>query len=183
MSLTAAQTAALKADILAQAGTVPAGQPWTNTFAGVQVKAVPNTADGNLAVAGWYNQAAVPAFTTWRKNVPIAEVGNKLNGTELAGLTSLNHTRLQTVVMLSQGGVDASLPDRRQFFDDIFSGAGGTITRGQLLALWKQLATYAQKLFSTGTGTGVGTDAATTAANIPDGFLLSGGDVLNALNL
>jgi hypothetical protein len=180
MSLTAAQTSALKADILANAGTVPAGQPWTNTFAGVQVKAVPNTADGNATVAGWYNQAAAPAFTTWRKNVTILEIGNNLNGTDLSGLSSLNHTRLQTVVMLSQGGVDASLSDRRQFFDDIFSGTGGATTRAQLLVLWKRPATYAQKLYATGAGTDAA--PATTAGNVGDAFTLSGGDVLNALN-
>jgi hypothetical protein len=181
MPLTAAQLAALKADVLANTWTIPAGQTWTNTFAGMQVKAVPNTADGNATVAGWYNQPAVPNFTTWRKNVGITEIGNNLSGTDLSGLSSLNHTRLQTVVMLSQGGVDASLADRRQFFDDIFSGTGGATTRAQLLVLWKRLATYAQKLYSTGAGTD--TTPATTASNVGDGFTLSGGDVLTALNL
>jgi hypothetical protein len=49
-------------------------------------------------------------------------------------------------------GVNPSLPDCRQFFDDIFSGAGGTNTRANLLALWKRLATRAEKLYATGTG-------------------------------
>lgn len=180
MALTTQQYAALKADILANAGTIPAGQPWTGSFAGVAVSAVPNTTDGNVAVAGYYNQSASPSFTTWRKSVTIIEVGNSLNGTDLSGLTSLNHTRLQTVVMLSQAGVDASLADRRQFFDDIFSGTGGATTRAQLLVLWKRLATRTQKLFSTGTGSDA--SPAITASNVGDSFTLSGADVLNALN-
>lgn len=180
MPLTTQQYATLKADILANAGTIPAGQPWTGSFAGIAVSAVPNSTDGNAAVAGYYNQAASPSWTTWRKNVTIQEVGDNLNGTDLSGLSSLNHTRLQTVVQLSQAGINASLADRRQFFDDIFGGSGGATTRAQLLVLWKRLASRAQKLFSTGPGTD--TSPATTASNVGDSFTLSGGDVLNALN-
>lgn len=180
MPLTTAQYQALKADILANAGTIPAGQPWTGPFGGIAVRDVPNSGDGNVAVAGYYNQPAAPGWTTWRRNVALVEVANNLNGTDLSGLSSLNHTRLQTVVMLSQSGVDASLADRRQFFDDIFSGAGGVNTRANLLALWKRLATYAQKLFSTGTGSDA--SPATTAANIGDSFALIGTDVETARN-
>jgi hypothetical protein len=181
MALTiAAQLQALKADILANTGTIPAGQPWTDALAGVAINAIPDTGVGNAVVAAYYNQPAAPAWTIWRKNVTILEVGNNLNGAELGGLSSLNHTRLQTVVMLSQLGIDASLADRRQFFDDIFSGSPGATTRAQLLVLWKRIATRAQKLFSTGPGS----DAfpATTANNVGDGFLLSPADVLNAFN-
>jgi hypothetical protein len=180
MALTTAQLQSLKADVLANVGTIPAGQPWTDAFGGVAINAIPDTGVGNAVVAAYYNQPAVPAWTTWRKNVTILEVGNNLNGTDLGGLSSLNHTRLQTVVMLSQLGIDASLADRRQFFDDIFSGAGGATTRAQLLVLWKRTATRAQKLFSTGTGS----DAfpATTASNVGDNFLLSPADILNAYN-
>jgi hypothetical protein len=83
------------------------------------------------------------------------------------------------VVVLSQTGINPSLADRRQFFDDIFSGAGGVNTRANLLALWKELATRAQKLFSTGTGTDAA--PATTAANIGQGFRLTFDDVTAAM--
>lgn len=43
-------------------------------------------------------------------------------------------------------------PSNRAFFDDVFSGAGGTNTRAALLVLWKRLATRIEKLFATGTG-------------------------------
>lgn len=178
MLLTTAQLQALKVDIAANIGTIPASQPWTGPFSGTQVKLVPNSGDGNAAIAGWYNQTAAPSWTVWRKSVSIPEVGDKVNGTELAGLTSLNNTRLQTVILLSPDGVNPSLADRRQFFDDIFSGAGGVNTRANLLALWKRLASFAQKLFSTGTGSDA--SPATTAANIGDSFALTGSDVETA---
>jgi hypothetical protein len=117
------------------------------------LNALPNDSDGAFAIATAFNLLASPAFTVWRTNVGIGEVGDNINATELAGLSSLNATRLQTIAQYSPNGVNPSLTDRRQFFDDIFSGAGGTITRGKLLILWKRLATRAEKLFATGTGT------------------------------
>jgi len=105
-----------------------------------------------LIIADWYNLQASPNFTVWKSRVSITEIGDKINGTELAGLSTLNSTRLQTVVILSADGVNPGLADRRAFFDDIFSGAGGTITRANLLILWKRLATNLEKVFATGTG-------------------------------
>ncbi len=96
--------------------------------------------------------ATGPNNVAWKTSVTIQAVGDKVNGSELAGLTSLNVTRLQVVIQLSPGGVNPSLADRRQFFDDIFSGAGGATTRASLLALWKRTATVGEKLFWTGTG-------------------------------
>lgn len=178
MPLTTAQLQTLKTDIIANTNVMPAGQP----FAGTQVKDITPGADGNIAVAWWYNQVAAPDWIAWKRLVALADIAKKLNGSELAGLTSLNHTRLQTVVTLinASGGLDASLPDMRQFFDDIFSGAGGATTRASLLALWKRQATNAQKLFSTGTGSDA--QPATTASNIGDAFILTATDVANARN-
>ena len=136
MSLTQAQLTTLKADIAADP----------------VLSLVPETADGSATVAAAYNLNANPPFTVWKTNVSITEVGNNIVATDLAGLSTLNSTRLQTVVILSQGGINASLPDRRAFFDDIFSGAGGAATRAKLLVLWKQHATRAEKLYATGTG-------------------------------
>ena len=134
MSLTTAQRAAIKADIQAT--------PALNTM----------YMDGNLGgLADAYNAAASPAFTVWKTSVPIAAVGQAFNGAEWAGMTSANHTRLQTVAQYC-GTVNPSLPGIRAMFDDIWSGAGGTNTRAALLALWKRTATRAEKLFATGTG-------------------------------
>jgi hypothetical protein len=128
------------------------------------------------------NATAAPSNNiAWKTNVSIREVGDKLNGAELAGLTSLNHTRLQTVCILSTAGVNPSLADRRQFFDDIFSGAGGATTRASLLALWKTLATRVQKLFAAGTGSDA--SPATLAANVGQSFQLTAQEVETARNL
>lgn len=163
--LTSAQKTTLKADILAD----PA------------LSSQPNNSDGNTAIANAYNLTASPNWTIWRKSVSVTEIGDNIVGTELAGLSSLNNTRLQTVVILSQAGVNPSLADRRAFFDDIFSGAGGAQTRAKLLILWKRLASRAQKLFSTGTGSDL--SPATTASNVGDDFLLTADNVQEARNL
>ena len=115
--------------------------------------AQPNNSDGDYAIASALNLAASPAFTVWKTYVPSTQVGDNMVGTEVAGLTTANISRLQLIIQMSEAGVNPSLVDRRQFFDDVFSGAGGALTRAKLLILWKRLATRAEKLFATGTGT------------------------------
>lgn len=133
--LTPAQLATLKADIQAD-GTL---------------NSQPNNSDGNTTIANAYNTTASPDFWVYRTDVLITEIGNAFNGTELAGLTTANNTRLQTVAAFSTV-VNASLANRRAFFDDIFSGAGGTNTRAALAVLWRRLARRVEKLYATGTG-------------------------------
>lgn len=174
MPLTTAQKQSLRTDIAANTNTVLVnGVP-------TAINTLPNTSDANFAIATWYNEPASPAFTVWKKSVPITDVGDNIVGTELAGLSTLNNTRLQTVVILSANGVNPSLSDRRAFFDDIFSGAGGAATRAKLLILWKRLSTRIQKLFSTGTGSDA--SPATTAANVSDSFTIDFVDVEQARN-
>jgi hypothetical protein len=135
MHLTTAQRATLKTNILAT--------PEANAFYAV----------GNLqGLADYYNANASPTFTVWKTNVPLGDVGKTFNATELAGLTQLNTSRLQNLAAWLAAGVNPSTAPTRQFFDDIFSGAGGAGTRAGLLALWKRPATRAEKLFATGTG-------------------------------
>jgi hypothetical protein len=165
MALTPAQLTALKNHITASS----------------DLNSQPTGSDGNAEIARLMNLAASPAFTIWRKSVSITEVGDAINATELAGLSSLNSTRLQTLVALSAAGINPSLSNRRQFFDDIFSGAGGVNTRAALLVLWKRLATRAQKLFSTGTGSDA--SPATTDSNVGDSFSVTAQDVDSARNL
>lgn len=160
-ALTTAQKATLKAAILAD--------PALNAF--------PNNSDGNFDLAAKLStELASPAFIVWRTNVPIGEVGRTFNATELAGLTSLNTQRLQNLAAWLQGGVNPSLSSIRQFFDDVFSGAGGTNTRAALLVIWKRSATLVEKIFATGTGT--------TAAPATMGYegAISASDVADARN-
>lgn len=112
----------------------------------------PNTDGGNIEIAKAMNLNAAPTFTVWKTAVSIGDVGRAFNAAELAGLSSLNHTRLQTLAIYLSSGVNPSTAAVRAFFDDIFSGSGGANTRAALLALWKRLATRAEKLYATGTG-------------------------------
>ena len=118
------------------------------------LNAIPNTYPaGAEQLAAALNATATPAFIVWRTNVLIGDVGRAFNATELAGLTSVNHTRLQTLAIYMASGVNPSVSGVRAFFDDIFSGAGGTNTRAALLALWKRPARLIERIFATGTGT------------------------------
>lgn len=159
--LTPAQLQTLKTDIAAD-GTL---------------NSQPNNSDGNAVIAAAYNTNALPAFTVWKTNVSLTDIGNKFNGSELAGLTTANQTRLQTIAQYSANGVNPSLADRRAFFDDVFSGAGGNVTRPALLALWKRLASRGEKLYATGTGTD-----ASPATLVVEG-LISADEVQAARNL
>ena len=134
-TLTTAQTATVKAFILADATLGPKTSG-------------PGTDYGFIADS--MSSIAAPAFIVWKSNVSIGAVGDNFVGTELAGLTAANQTRLQTIAQFSPNGIDPSLADRRAFFDDIFSSAAAT--RAKLLALWKRSATRIEKVLATGTG-------------------------------
>ena len=139
MALTPAQQATLKTAILADSAynTLPANN------------------GSALFIANSLNTTFSPAFVVWKNAETIGNIGRAFNATELAGLSTLNNTRLQTLAQYLADGVNPSLASIRQFFDDIFSGAGGVNTRAALLALWKRspTATKLEKIFATGTGT------------------------------
>lgn len=110
-------------------------------------------ANDKVTMAAFYNATPLVQFTVWKSSVALPLVGKSFNGTELAGLTTGNQQRLQTIGVYFEQGVDPSRADVRQMFDDIFSGAGGVTTRANLLVLWKRAATRLEKLYATGTGT------------------------------
>lgn len=117
------------------------------------LNAVPLTyPDGATQLAALLNATTAPPFIVWKTAVSIGEVGRAFNASELAGLTSLNHTRLQTLAVYLAGGVNPSNASVRSFFDDIFSGAGGVNTRATLLVLWKRNARRVERILATGTG-------------------------------
>lgn len=140
MALTAAQLQTLKAAILADPN----------------LNSQPNTPDGNFNVAAQLNALASPAFTVWKSNVSITDVGNNINSAELGGLTTANTSRLSAIADYHPAGFRPADANTRAFFDDIFSGAGGVNTRALLLALWKRLSTYGEKVLK---ASGTGTDA------------------------
>lgn len=133
--MTPAQLTTLKAAILAE--TAPA-------FVALR------TGNETGQMAEWFNVNST--FICWKPSVTIEQTGAVFNGGEWAGMTSANHTRLQTVAQYLSSYSPASA-GIRAMFDNIWSGAGGALTRAALLALWKRPATRGEKVFATGTGT------------------------------
>lgn len=176
MPLTQAQKLTLRTNIQNNT-TVLAFGGGNMTISAAFAQATLGSGDATV-IADWYNLFGVAnTHTVWKTSVSITQIGDNINGTELAGLSSLNSTRLQTVVVLSSGGVNPSLIDRRQFFDDIFSGAGGVNTRANLLTLWKRLCRNVEKVFTTGTGS----DA--SPATLTFEGTISGNDILDIRGL
>lgn len=135
MALTPAQSAALRTAVLAEpslANAVLTGDDY--------------------AIAAWLNAPATPAWTVWKTSVSIRETGEAFNSSEVSGLTTANTSRLQVMVQYADGSFNPSRADTRAGFESVFSGAGGANTRTALNVLWKRLATRAEKLLSSGTG-------------------------------
>lgn len=99
----------------------------------------------------WLNAAGT--FVVWRTKVTNDELGDAMNGTEVAGLSSLNMQRLQVLAAYSGGSQNMARADRRAAFDAVFSGAGGAITRASMAILWKRNALRVEQALATGTGT------------------------------
>ena len=133
--------------------------------------------DGNAgAMAGWYNVDST--FVVWKWSVTIVETGEAFNGTEWAGKTSADIERLSCVAdYLTQ--YNPSDADVRTMFNDIWSGAGGTITRANLLALWKRFALKGEQLYCTGTGS----DAVPGTLNATAQGDITTDNILDALRL
>lgn len=113
---------------------------------------LPHNGDGAFAIAESFNATASPAFTAWKSNVSIGEIGKTIVATGLAALTTANTTRLGVIAQINPDGINPSRADQRAFFDDVFSASSGDSTRAALLVLWKRLARRVEKLFATGTG-------------------------------
>ena len=146
----------ISSSVNAQALTVECGLLLRNEIlADPQLVSQPMNSDGDFAIAAILNMPAVPQYVGWRTSVTMNEIGKAINGAELAGLTTANNTRLQTIVLISGGFINPQLADQRAFFDDVFSGAGGTVTRSNLASLWRRGATRAEKVCATGLGTSV----------------------------
>jgi hypothetical protein len=104
------------------------------------------------AIANWLNANALPDHWVYKSSVTNEEIGDAMNGTEIAGLASLAMQRAQMLANYSNGTQNPSRFDRRDAFARIFSGAGGATTRAALEVLWRRLASVAEKALATGAG-------------------------------
>lgn len=154
MALTAAQLSTLKADILANSG--PGGD----------FENIPNTPDGNFAIADAYNLVASPNWWVWRTSLDKHEVYGQ-TGIDTDGVTvtqwnwvlfaGLNPGEQGAwVEMFNETGIqNPSLVQVRAGWADIFAGpqAGPTAQRAHISAISRRLALRIEKLFASGTGT------------------------------
>lgn len=117
------------------------------------IQALADRADN--VIADWYNgDSAFYVFKQGRQ--ALADVGDQMDGAELGNMTGANTDRLNNFFTMRPSGIDGSRADNRAFFEDVFSGAGGAITRpklGDAGTFWSRLATFAEAVFASGTGT------------------------------
>jgi hypothetical protein len=147
MTLTEAQYAELKADILA-----------TPALTGLS----------DQAIADYYNELATPAFWVWRVSLTEKEV---YEATVEAASWSWSTFKAQTVQdrdawasMWRPGAVNPSLKQTRDGWQAIFGGQGASQTQvNYLLALSRRQANRAEKLFATTPGVGSTADPAMLA--------------------
>jgi len=121
----------------------------------------PMNSDGAFAIAAALNLPAAPDFWVWRTAVPKKELVQSTSGDGTRftwagnGFISRSAGELTAWQELFNHiqEVNPALPNVRQAFSDIFSGSGNAAAnRTHLLAIARRLATRAEKLLATGTG-------------------------------
>ena len=103
----------------------------------------------DVLLAELYNAAST--FYVWRTAIPVDEYRDALVWTEVDGLTAGKARIWEWVTGQMTLPLQAHKTAVRQGLADCW--ASNTTTRPQLLAIAKRLASKAEKLFATGTGT------------------------------
>ena len=197
MPLTAAQLQTLKTALTTSTAVIATGP-----FAGVQVKDVPNSSDGNVAVSDWLNTPTSPAFVVWRD----LDIAAMLSFITFANMTptdavptdtalsvaiwearslacqgkQLNLQNLiisRTTAPMKQANYRAAIQDA---LTGLPAGAGGAAIAANWVGVRdaaKGTATNGEKLYATGTGS-----TAAPADLVVEGRITPG-DVNTALNL
>lgn len=172
-TLTPAQLQTLKTNIAANTSTVLIGGVAT------AINAIPNTGDGNDAIAGWYNQPAAGPWVVWRDLSMETVLGlvSYANMTPLDAVptdTALNVAIWQARSLACQGKqfnlqnltisrntAPMKRTNYRAALQDCLTGLPAGASGALIAANWtgvrdaaKFSATNAEKLFSTGTGSG-----------------------------
>jgi len=114
----------------------------------------PFTPAGTTEIQRLLGLPASPVTTAvvWRTSVPLGAVVRAFDPNEFEALNGPNRERLQLLAGFLAEGVDPSSPNVREFFLEVFSGAGGATTRAALLVLWATIASRVERLYATGTG-------------------------------
>lgn len=177
-TLTSAQLTTLKNDIAANTNTPSDG----SVYASTPINQIPNNDDGNTAIAGWYSKVASPTFYVYRTNVPIDDIRDQINWSNMTPADAPDGTQtwlnrataaqgkqfnLQLLLTSSTGTINAAKPNIRAGLTDaltnfptgtggaLLSGGWGTV-RDNALA---RAALRIEKLFATGSGATAATAA------------------------
>lgn len=140
-SLTTAQVATLRADILADATLAPKCTPY---------------GDGPYDIAAAYNAPAAPAYKVWRTSVSRVEIYNNTSdeGTTWSWTFYKNQSAVEQnawVQMFMGDQADFSKANLRAGIAVIFTSASA-VNATHALAIGKRSATRAEKLFASGSG-------------------------------
>ena len=163
MPLTTEQVATLRAAILAD----PALAAWRQERR-------------DDMIADYYNQPASPAFSVWRNDVRVEEIGNAWVGTDIDGMSALNMQRLQLLLASSPSGVfDMTRADRRAGFEGPFGTTVNNASRVAMRAAWKRTLTRVERLFASGTGSDATPGVTTYYGTVTTGEI---SNILNAVN-
>lgn len=126
------------------------------------LNALPNTPDNAVVIADAYNATASPDFWVWRTRVHKSDYVNQpsVDGTLFAWTgtgfitRSVGERDAWREIFDRDGYVNPALPNVRQAFTDIFSGATAPApaNRTHLSTVSRRKATRLERLFATGTG-------------------------------
>jgi hypothetical protein len=101
-----------------------------------------------VAIAAVYNGPDATNADAWRTSMTLDEVLAGVTWTEYIARTQGERDAFD--MMTSTGTINPARVNIRQGFADIFSGAGGVLTRTALTAAAKRKMTRAERLFATG---------------------------------
>jgi len=150
----------------------------TYILASPDLASQPMTPDGDYEIARLLSLDALgPTNIVWRSLVSLNIVATAYDPVELDALTVNERSRLQTLAFYMPAGVQPSIPNVRDFFNNIFAGAGGADTRAALRGTWERIATRGERLYALGAGT-----SADPATLVIEGAI-SPSDVNTARNL
>lgn len=142
--------------------------------------AFPNNPDGAFAIKDLLNLPASPAWTVWRTSVTRKEIlQNGFDWTRLDNL-SVGKARIWSDIFV-EGALNPSKANVRSGIEAVWVGTAADLAvRAAVYVHCKKVATRAQKLFSTGTGSDA--TPATMDANVDENFQLTYSDVDEARN-
>jgi hypothetical protein len=152
MNLTPAQLQTLATDLADNVNTVlVAGVP-------TAINAVAHSPDNAVAVAAWYNLAAVPSFRVYRSAVPMKEI--MLNGFDWTRVDNLSVGKARIWEWMTEAdpfnrAIDPSKPNVRSGINSVWVGTAADLAvRAAVYVHCHRAATNAERLYvASGAGT------------------------------